>query len=166
MPFSASLLVFLKSPASYAHRPAEVRSTETHICWVFFASPLVFKVKKPVNLGFLDFSTLEKRQHFCEREVRLNRRLSPDIYLAVTPLYGRPSRFSFEETGGAVVEYAVKMRELPQGLFLSELLAKGAVGEMEINRVIARLYRFYDSETPTAEIEEWGRPREVEDQHR
>jgi aminoglycoside phosphotransferase family enzyme len=75
MPFSASLLAFLKSPASYPHRPFEVRSTETHISWVFFASPFVYKVKKPVDLGFLDFSTLERRRHFCEREVQLNRRL-------------------------------------------------------------------------------------------
>ena len=85
MPFSAaSLLAFLKSPASYPHRPAEVRSTETHISWVFFAPPFVYKVKKPVDFGFLDFSTLERRRHFCEREVQLNRRLCPDVYLGVT----------------------------------------------------------------------------------
>ena len=158
MPFSASLLAFLKSPASYPHRPAEVRSTETHISWVFFVSPFVYKVKKPVDLGFLDFSTLERRRHFCEREVQLNRRLCPDVYLGVTPIYQDRSGFSFEEKGGVVAEYAVKMRELPRGFFLSELLSKRAVGEMEINRVIAQLHRFYDSENPTAEIEEWGRP--------
>ena len=166
MPFSASLLAFLKSPASYPHRPAEVRSTETHISWVFFVSPFVYKVKKPVDLGFLDFSTLERRRHFCEREVQLNRRLCPDVYLGVTPIYQDTSGFSFEEKGGVVAEYAVKMRELPRGFFLSELLSKRAVGEMEINRVIAQLHRFYDSENPTAEIEEWGRPPEIEDQHR
>ena len=107
MPFSASLLAFLKSPASYPHRPAEVRSTETHISWVFFVSPFVYKVKKPVDLGFLDFSTLERRRHFCEREVQLNRRLCPDVYLGVTPIYQDTSGFSFEEKGGVVAEYSV-----------------------------------------------------------
>jgi len=66
------LISFLESPASYLHRPAEVRSIQTHISWVFIASPFVFKVKKPLNLGFLDFSTLEKRRHFCLANARLN----------------------------------------------------------------------------------------------
>ena len=72
------LLEFLKSHSSYPHRPMEVRLIETHISWVFIASPFVFKVKKPVNLGFLDFSSLEKRHHFCQRELELNRRLCPE----------------------------------------------------------------------------------------
>ena len=111
----ASLLAFLKSPASYPHRPAEVRSTETHISWVFFASPFAYKVKKPVDLGFLDFSTLERRRHLCEREVQLNRRLCPDVYLGVTPIYQDTNGLSFEEKGGAVAQYAVKMRGVSEG---------------------------------------------------
>ena len=78
------LLSFLRSPASYPHRPTVVRATQTHASWVFIASPLVFKVKKQVNFGFLDFATLAKRRHFCEREVELNRRLCPATYLGVT----------------------------------------------------------------------------------
>jgi len=62
-----SLIAFLESPASYPHGPAEVRAIQTHISWVFIASPLVFKVKKSLNLGFADFSTLEKRRYFCQR---------------------------------------------------------------------------------------------------
>jgi aminoglycoside phosphotransferase family enzyme/gluconate kinase len=125
------------------------------------ASPFIFKVKKPVNMGFLDFSTLEKRRHFCQRELELNRRLSPEVYLAVMPIYESCAGFSFEDKDGEIADYAVKMRELPCGWFLSELLAKGAVGEAEINRVIARLHRFYDSETPTPQIEDWGRPERL-----
>jgi aminoglycoside phosphotransferase family enzyme/predicted kinase len=154
------LIVFLESPASYPHSPAEVRSLQTHISWVFVAPPFVFKVKKPVNLGFLDFSTLEKRLHFCQRELELNRRLCPDIYLGVVPIYKTDSGFSFNAEG-EVAEYSVKMRELPSGWFLSELLARGLVGEMEINRVIACLHRFYESETPTPEIEQWGTPEKL-----
>jgi aminoglycoside phosphotransferase family enzyme/predicted kinase len=171
-PLSApqTLIAFLESPASYPHGPAEVRSLQTHISWVFIASPFVFKVKKPVNLGFLDFSTLEKRRYFCQREVELNRRLCPEIYLGVVPIYKNGSSFSFNPEG-EIAEYTVKMRELPharparrglsEGAFLSELLAKGLVGETEINRVISTLHRFYESETPSSEIEQWGTPEKL-----
>ena len=113
-----SLVTFLSSPASYPHGPREVRVIQTHISWVFLASPFVFKVKKPVNLGFLDFSTLDKRRHFCQRELDLNRRLCPEVYLAVVPIYKSGSGFSFN-TEGEIAEYSVKMRELPHGWFLN-----------------------------------------------
>jgi len=132
-----------------------VRPIQTHISWVFIASPFVFKVKKPVNLGFLDFSTLEKRRFFCQREVDLNRRLAPEVYLGVAPIYKAASGFSFEGDG-EIVEYAVKMRELPHGFFLNESLEKKLVGEKEIEHVILCLHRFYQSQTPTGEIEQWG----------
>jgi aminoglycoside phosphotransferase family enzyme/predicted kinase len=124
------------------------------------ASPFVFKVKKPVNLGFLDFSTLEKRHHFCRREIALNRRLAPEVYLEVVAIYKTTSGFSFNPEG-EVVEYAVKMKELPHGCFLNELLEKNLVGETEINRVISVLCRFYEAETPTPEIEQWGTPEKL-----
>ena len=133
---------------------------QTHISWVFIAPPFVFKVKKPVNFGFLDFSSLEKRHHFCQRELELNRRLCPEVYLAVVPIYKSASGFFFN-TEGEIAEYSVKMRELRHGWFLSELLAKGLVGETEINRVISCLHRFYESETPTPEIEQWGTPEKL-----
>ena len=154
------LIAFLESPKSYPHRPTEVRSLQTHISWVFVASPFVFKVKKPVNFGFLDFNTLQKRRHFCQRELELNRRLCPDIYLGVVPIYESASGFSFNAEG-EITEYSVKMRELPHGWFLRELLAKSLVGEAEINRMIACLHRFYESETPTPEIEQWGTPQKL-----
>ena len=155
------LLAFLGSPSSYPHRPLSVRLIQTHISWVFIAPPFVYKVKKPVNLGFLDFSTLEKRHHFCQRELELNRRLCPETYLGVISIYKSGTSFSFDAEEGKIAEYSVKMRELPHGWFLSELLAKGAVGEAEINRVIARLHLFYESEHPTSEIEKWGRPEKL-----
>ena len=161
MTTSERLVAFLESPESYPHRPAAVRTTQTHISWVFFAPPFVYKVKKPVNLGFLDFSTLEQRHHFCAREVQLNRRLCPEIYLGVTPIHESERGFSLTDTNGNIAEYAVKMRELPHGFFVNELLAKDAIGENELNRIIARLRRFYDAEVPTPEIEAWGRPEKL-----
>lgn len=133
---------------------------ETHISWVFIASPFVFKVKKPVNLGFLDFSSLEKRHHFCQRELELNRRLCPETYLGVIPIYKSGAKFSFAAEG-AIAEYSLKMRELADGWFLRELVAKGLAGETEINRVIACLQRFYESETSTPEIEQWGKAEKL-----
>lgn len=154
------LTAFLKSPPSYPHAPAKVRAIETHVSWVFIASPFVFKVKKPVNLGFLDFTTLEKRQHFCQRELALNRRLCSGIYLEVIPIYENARGLTFQAEG-EIAEYALKMRELREGWFLHELLTKGAAGETEINRVLSRLDRFYESETPTPEIEAWGTPEKL-----
>src|SRR5213082_847733 len=157
---SQELVSFLEVPASYPHGPPEVRSIQTHISWVFIAPPFVFKVKKAVNLGFLDFSTLEKRRHSCQRELELNRRLCPSVYLDIVPIYKSVSGFSFKAEG-AIAEYSVKMRQLPDGWFLSELLVKRFVGENEINRVISCLDRFYESETSTPEIEQWGTPEKL-----
>jgi aminoglycoside phosphotransferase family enzyme/predicted kinase len=154
------LISFLESPASYPHKPSEIRTIQTHISWVFITSPFVFKVKKPVNLGFLDFSTLEKRRHFCQRELELNRRLCPEVYLDIVPIYKTAAGFSFNAEG-EIADYSVKMKQLPDGWFLSHLLAKGLVGEKEINRVISCLHRFYESETPNPQIEEWGTPEKL-----
>jgi len=137
-----------------------VRLIQTHISWVFVASPFVFKVKKPINLGFADFSTLEKRRHFCQREVELNRRLCPEIYLDVVPIFKAASGFSFNSEG-EIAEYCVQMKELSRGWFLGELLTKNLVGEAEINRVISRLHRFYQSQSPSPEIELWGTPEKL-----
>src|SRR5437763_3853717 len=157
---SQELVSFLEVPASYPHGPREVRSIQTHISWVFVTTPFVFKVKKAVNFGFLDFSTLEKRRHFCQRELELNRRLCPSVYLDIVPIYKSASGFSFKAEG-AIAEYSVRMRQLPDGWFLSELLVKRFVGENEINRVISCLDRFYESETSTPEIEQWGTPEKL-----
>ena len=154
------LIAFLESPESYPHKPTDVCAIQTHISWVFIGSPFVFKVKKPVNLGFLDFSTLEKRRHYCQREIDLNRRLCPEIYLETVPIYASDPGFSFKPPGD-IVEYAVKMKELPHGWFLNELLEKNLVTEHQINRVISTLHRFYQAERPTPEIEQWGTPEKL-----
>src|SRR5437773_10046617 len=157
---SQELVSFLEVPASYPHGPREVRSIQTHISWVFVTMPFVFKVKKAVNLGFLDFSTLEKRRHFCQRELELNRRLCLSVYLDIVPIYKSASGLSVNAEG-EIAEYSVKMRELPGGWFLSELLVNRLVGENEINRVISCLHRFYESQPPSPVIEEWGRPEKL-----
>src|SRR5437660_12809042 len=157
---SPELIRFLEAAASYPHGPPAVRSNQTHICWVFVASPFVFKVKKPVNLGFADFSTLEKRHHFCQREVELNRRLCPEVYLGVVPIFKTASGFSFNGEG-EIAEYCVQMKELPRGWLLSELLTKNLVGQAEINRVLSRLHRFYTSQSTGPDIDLCGTPEKL-----
>lgn len=101
----------LKSEA-YRHAAAAPRLIETHISWVILAGDYAYKIKKPLDFGFLDFSSLDKRQHFCEEEIRLNRRLAPDIYLAVVPITGSPEAPRMEGVG-AVLEWALKMQAFP-----------------------------------------------------
>lgn len=115
----------------------------------------VYKVKKGVNLGFLDFSTLEKRRHFCEREVLLNRRLSSHVHLGVLPIFLNEGKLTFAN-GGPVVEYAIQMRKLDPRCFLPRLLRTKAVGRAQVKRIVSALKRFYEAQTPTAAITRWG----------
>ena len=155
------LLAFFASPTSYPHRPGDVRSLETHISWVFIASPFVYKVKKPVNLGFLDFSTLEKRHHFCQRELELNRRLCPEVYLAVIPIYEGDRGFSFDDAVGEIA----RVRGQDAGAaarLVPERTARKTRGRRNGDqpRHLSSA-SFYESETPRPEIEEWGRSEKL-----
>jgi aminoglycoside phosphotransferase family enzyme/predicted kinase len=123
----APLIDALSQPSAYPFTVDAVRVLQTHISVVFLAGRFAYKVKKPVNPGFLDFSTLEKRHHFCEEEVRLNRRLAPDVYLGVVPVVRIGSGLRFEGEGEPV-EWAVKMRRLPDGVTLHERLGRDEVG--------------------------------------
>ena len=120
------------------------------------AAPYAYKIKKPVNFGFLDFSTLGKRHYFSEREVVLNRRLCPTVHLEVVPIFLREGRLAF----GAfdeIVEYAVKMRKLEDRYFMLRLLKKGQVGPQELDRLVSTLKTFYEGQNPTEEVAAWGR---------
>lgn len=158
-----ALLGFLEDVASYAHAPETVEIVQTHISYVALAGPFVYKVKKPVDLGFADFSTLERRRHFCEEEVRLNRRLCGGIYKGVVPIFDSPKGgLTFERPGVASeeatpVEYAVKMQRLGAEDFLDRRLAEGAAGEEDLERVAEALTAFYRQQASSPEIAAWGR---------
>jgi aminoglycoside phosphotransferase family enzyme/predicted kinase len=126
----------LADPAFHAHRPESVELIETHISWVFMAGDYVYKVKKPVSLGFLDFRTLARRRHFCREEVRLNQRLAPHAYLDVVRVTraGGAYRLGGE---GRTVEVAVWMRRLPADRMLDALVAAGRA-DQELMEDIAR----------------------------
>ena len=110
----------LLTPEAYPEDTGRIELIQTHISFVFLTKKFAYKVKKAVNFGFLDFSTLEKRRFFCEKELELNRRLCPDIYLEVVPI--NKSNVIKIEGSGETVEYALKMKHLPQESTLKEWL--------------------------------------------
>jgi uncharacterized protein len=139
-----ALIALLRSPSCYAHPAAPVEVMETHISWVILAGDYAYKIKKPVNFGFLDFSTLAARRHYCEEEVRLNRRYAPDLYLGVTAISGDPGAPQMGGTGPAL-EYAVKMRRFDQSALLSAMLARSqlnATTVVALARTIAGAHAF------------------------
>ncbi|MBI3812404.1 MAG: AAA family ATPase [Nitrospirae bacterium] len=132
----------LMNPAAYPHPVREVRHLATHISDVFLTGPFAYKIKKPVDLKFLDFSTLEKRRHFCEREVILNSRLAPEIYLGVVPIT-RDGEDYHVEGKGEPVEYAVKMVQFGQEGLLDAMAGRGALSREIILRLADQTARFH-----------------------
>jgi uncharacterized protein len=126
----------------YIHSPDEVLHKETHISHVFLAGQLVYKIKKPVRFPFLDFSTLAKRRHFLEAELRLNRRLSPTVYLDVVPIFRQRGRWRLRGDGKPV-EYALLMRRLPEKRMLDYLLESAQANTAMIEQLADRLAAFH-----------------------
>lgn len=153
---SERLQAFLLDPRSYPDKPAGIQLLQTHASWLVLTRRFAFKVKKPVDFGFLDFSTLDKRRYFCEREVMLNRRLCPGVHLGVVPISLKGGRLVFGP-GDEVVEYAVQMKRLSHRHFMNELIQRGEAGTREMNVIVAALKRFYAAQTPDPEIARWGR---------
>ena len=114
----------LRDPGTYPHDVGSVQVLETHISHVYLAGEFAYKVKKPVDLGFLDYSTVERRRTFCFEEVRLNRRLAPELYLGVRGLHRTPDGIRLGEPEDAA-EYAVQMRCFRQEDQLDRCLAHG-----------------------------------------
>jgi aminoglycoside phosphotransferase family enzyme/predicted kinase len=136
------LIEHLSVPSAYPEQLEKVEVRQTHISVVFLVGALAYKIKKPVNLGFVDYTTLERRRHFCEEEVRLNRRLAPSVYLGVVPVTQDGGRISMEGEG-TVVEWAVKMERLPDRATLLAHLEHGEVGADSIEELARRLAEFH-----------------------
>ena len=146
----AGLLEDLMRPAAYpAPRPTSVRLITTHISWVFVTDHDVWKVKRPVDYGFVDYSTLERRQHFCHEELRANRRLAPDVYLDVVPIRVRDGLHGVTPTG-TIVDYAVRMRRLDDAWSAESLLRGGRLTHEHLARLASRLAAFYATATPAS----------------
>jgi uncharacterized protein len=137
----------LRDPGIYPERPAVVEVVETHFSWVFLTERLVYKLKKPVRYHGLDFTTLAARRRNCEREVALNRRLAPDVYLGTLALTASDGTAALGGAG-AVLDWLVVMRRLPAGRMLDAAIRAGTVGEAEIRKFTGLLAAFYRRTRP------------------
>jgi uncharacterized protein len=137
------LFAAMSRPEFYPHRPEYLDVVQTHISFIFIAGDVVYKVKKAVDFGFLDFTTLEKRKFYCEEELRLNRRLAPETYLGVETITADAEGRLGLNGEGRAVEYAVRMRKLPMERMLGRLLAEGKCDISVIDAVAAKLADFH-----------------------
>lgn len=145
----------LSDPKTYGPNVKEVRLLETHSSWVFLTGEFAYKIKKPVNFGFLDYSTLEKRKFFCEEEIRLNRLWAPEIYLGIVAIKRDVGKVKLDGEGN-VIDYAVKMRELPQSSMMTELLRQGKVRFATVAEIARIVADFHSRAETSQEIERYG----------
>ena len=150
----------LRDPARYPDSAARVELAETHISWVLLTGSFAYKIKKPVNLGFLDFSTLEARRHYCEEELRLNRRTAPELYVAVVPISGT-SREPAIGGAGAAIEYAVKMRQFDQNRLLDRVAKRGELSYEHVDALARTVAEFHSRIDAAPAASEFGNPEHV-----
>ncbi len=157
---SAELIAALRDPACYPHPAEAVELIETHISWVFLAGEYAYKVKKPVDLGFLDFRTLQARRFYCEEELRLNRRTAPELYLGVVPIVagGAGPRLG---GAGEAIEYALKMRRFPQEALADSMAKRGELRSGQIDAIAAVVAAFHALIPAAPEESAFGAPEHV-----
>jgi aminoglycoside phosphotransferase family enzyme/predicted kinase len=152
----ALLIEALSNAAAYPHPVDKVEVRHTHISVVFLAGSYVYKVKKPVSLGFLDFSTLERRRHFCEEEVRLNRRLAQHVYVGIVPITRTATGVNVEGCG-EVLEWAVKMERLPDEATLEKRLQQGEIGVDVVEALARKVASFHACAEGGEHVSAFGR---------
>lgn len=151
------LIQALLDPRAYPEPTARVELVQTHISYVFLTDRFAYKVKKPVDLGFLNFTTLRRRHHYLHEELVLNRRLCPEIYLAVEPIVANYGKVEVGGKGHAV-EYALKMVRMPQDRMMDEVADRGELHGGIMDRIIERLVPFYENAATGPRINKYGEP--------
>jgi len=149
------LIKALLKKEAYPEDVKYIKLLQTHISWVFLTGKYVYKVKKPVNFGFLDYSTLKLREHFCHEELKLNRRLSPSIYVDVVPIKDNNGNITIEGKG-KTIDYAVKMREMPQEKMMDKLLEQKRISKQTIERIAFIVSNFHKKAERNADIDRFG----------
>ena len=145
---------------AYPHPAPEITLVQTHISYVLLAGAFVYKIKKPVDFGFLNFTTLEKRKHFCEEELLLNRRLCPSLYLGLVSITEQEAAFAVDGPG-IPVEYAVKMARMPEERMMARVIAQGGLTREILDRIIGILVPFYAKAESGPDIEKLGTAQAV-----
>jgi uncharacterized protein len=146
---AAPLIEALSNPAAFPHAVTRLELRQTHISWIVLTGALAYKIKKPLELDFIDTSTLERRLLYCNEEVRLNRRLAPDLYLDVVPITRSGDAIRVGGGPAEAIEYAVRMKQFDSADELSNLLERDAVALNEITALAELLARFHES-TPSS----------------
>jgi len=157
---SQSLIAALQNPALYPHPVESFQVLETHISWVILTGSFAYKIKKPVNFGFVNFTELEGRKHFCELELQLNQRLTHDLYLQVLPITGTSDAPQLNGTGPAI-EYALQMNQFSQEQLLVNLLEQGELKPEYIDSTARQIADFH-LQTPAVPVHlPYGTPEHV-----
>ncbi len=151
-----NIVELMTNPNFYPHNPTAVELVQTHISYVFIAGDIVYKIKKHVNFGFLDFTSLEKRKFFCDEELRLNKRLAPSIYLDVVPISQDSLGNILLGSGEIVIDYAVRMKKLPLAKMLKTLLANSEADEKVMDAVANKIAAFHTVAETGGRIDEMG----------
>lgn len=149
----------LQQSHTFSHAVGEIELLQTHISYVILAGEYAYKWKKPVNFGFLDFSTLEKRKYYCHQELSLNRRLCPDLYLSVVAICdvgGTMQLVDEDKIAGSVIEYGIKMVRMDQRNLMGVLLAEDRVQLKDLDRIVETLVPFYQTAESNARLNEFG----------
>lgn len=155
-----SLIRALLDPRAYDHAAANIELIQTHISYVLLAGEFAYKIKKPVDLKFLDYSTLEKRKHMCEEEVRLNRRLCVEVYLSVVGVAAAGDGYRIA-TDGDPVEYAVKMRRVPARLMMPARLERDEIAPDHVRAIARKMAGFHLASEADDRIADFGRPAAI-----
>jgi len=151
---SSQIVEALQRKEAYDEKVRYIKTIETHISTVFLTGTYAYKVKKPVKFNFLDYSSLAKRKMFCLKEVEINSHLSPDLYVGVVPI--RKGTIIAIGGKGRVIEYAVKMHEIPQRYMMSRLLRKKKVDDRHIRKIAEKIVSFHRTYGATEEAEKYG----------
>lgn len=146
---------YFLQPSRFDHPADQINLVQTHISYVLLAGNYVYKFKKPVDFGFLDFTTLDKRKLYCQQELILNQRLCPDIYLDVITITRSNDSFNMNGTGG-IVEYGVKMKRMPEERMMGGLLGQDKVNQDMIRQIVETLVPFYAMADSGSEIQKFG----------
>ncbi len=141
---------------AYPHDTGEIKLLQTHISYVLLAGNYVYKIKKPVDFGFLDFSTLAKRKFYCEEELSLNRRLCPEIYLDVVPVINSGENYFLGDHHGTIVEYVVKMVRMPEERMMGKVIDGGLLSGEIVDSIADTLVPFYRKAERGPEINTFG----------
>lgn len=156
------LIQTLQNPTLYDHPTEAFKVLETHISWVILTGPYAYKIKKPVNFGFLDFSSLDKRKYFCEQELQLNRRLAPSIYIDTVSISGSVTHPKIDNKEGTPpFEYALKMVQFPQDGLLSTLQEERALTSTHISELSVILANFHKNVETAPLNSTYGAPNSV-----